>query len=332
MTRARIVLSAIVAAGAIAGCSREDAGKPRFAFVTNGIAEFWTIAEAGVDAAAKDFDVAAATYKPKDVVEQKSKLEDLIASGVAGIAVSPINPDDMRAELDLVASKTILITHDSDAPASQRRVYVGMDNYDAGWLAGELVRKACPGGGKIALFIGRVSQDNAKRRRQGVIDAVLGRDRDPTRYDPPGAGIEGGGYVIVDTYLDEFDQAKGKANAEDALSVHRDLACMVGLFQYNPPLCLGVLRQAGKLGAVKVVGFDEHDATLQGIVDGDVFGTVVQDPYQYGYKSIEVMARLHRGESDVVPGTKFVDLPGRVVDASNVREFWDDLKAKTGRN
>ena len=36
--------------------------------------------------------------------------------------------------LDQLAAKTLLITHDSDAPKSKRRCFVGIDNYDAGRL------------------------------------------------------------------------------------------------------------------------------------------------------------------------------------------------------
>ena len=45
---------------------------------------------------------------------------------------------------------------------------------------------------------------------------------------------------------------------------------------------LQALKDGGRLGKVQLVAFDEADDTLQGIVDGQVFGTVVQNPYQYG--------------------------------------------------
>ena len=41
-------------------------------------------------------------------------------------------------------------------------------------------------GGKVMIFIGRMEQDNSRRRRQGVIDELLGREPDPMRYDKPG--------------------------------------------------------------------------------------------------------------------------------------------------
>jgi len=142
-------------------------------------------------------------------------------------------------------------------------------------------------------------------------------------------GNESGEYVILDTLTDQFDRAKAKANAEDTLSKHSDIDAMVGLFAYNPPLILEALKQADKLGKVKVIAFDEDDATLQGIKDGNVHGTVVQNPYEYGYKSIEVLAKLKAGEKDVIPAGKFIDIPAQQIRSDNVDEFWADLKAKT---
>ena len=72
--------------------------------------------------------------------------------------------------MDDIAGKTHLITHDSDAPASKRRCFVGVDNYACGRACGDLLREALPDGGKVALFVGRLEQENAQLRRQGVID------------------------------------------------------------------------------------------------------------------------------------------------------------------
>ncbi len=142
-------------------------------------------------------------------------------------------------------------------------------------------------------------------------------------------GSASGEYVILDTLTDQFDRVKAKANAEDTLSKHADIDAMVGLFAYNPPLILEALKQADKLGKVKVIAFDEDDATLQGIKDGYVHGTVVQNPYMYGYKSIEVLAALKAGKKDVIPKDKFIDIPAQQIRKDNVDAFWADLKTKT---
>jgi ribose transport system substrate-binding protein len=303
---------------------------PRVAVVTNGAASFWTIAKKGAEDAAKATGAKVTVHMPENVTMQKQMLEDLVTKGVDGIAVSPIDPANQTGFLDQVATRTHLITHDSDAPDSDRLCYVGMDNYEAGRMCGQLVKEAMPDGGRVYIFIGRLEQDNARRRRQGVIDELLNRTNDPNRYDPPDQKLEGEHFTILGTSTDQFDRALGKANAEDALSRYPDLDCMVGLFAYNPPLCLAALEQADKLGQIKVIGFDEADETLQGIKDGTVYATVVQNPYMYGYRSVEILNALAKGDDTVIPESKVILIPARQIRKDNVDEFWADLKKKVG--
>jgi ribose transport system substrate-binding protein len=312
--------------------------KPKLAFVTNCVAEFWTVGSFGVEAAKAEFGVDAVVRMPANgtAEEQKRILEDLLAKGVDGIAVSPKDPENMTALLDKVAGRALLVTHDSDAPKSKRLCYVGMDNYDAGRLCGQLVEQALPDGGAVVLFVGNLDQDNARRRRQGVIDELLDRSRDPARFDKQDAPLKGGKYEVRATFTDQFDRQKGKAAAQDALARWSDVAALVGLFEYEPPLLLETVKAANRLGKVKIVGFDENDATLQGIVDGHVHGTVVQNPYEYGRQSLALLAALVREKDPekraaLLPKERFVDIPARAITKAGVEAFWADLKQKTGR-
>ena len=332
----------VVLAGLI-GCDREGAGdaksdggtaagadKPRIAFVTNQVADFWNIAKAGCEDAQKDFNVICEVKMPSEgtAVEQKRIVEDLLTSGIDAIAISPVEAVGQKDLINQAAAKVPLITHDSDAPGTDRLVYIGMDNYLAGRECGKLVKAALPNGGEVALFIGRLEQDNAKRRRQGVIDELLSRPEDPTRFDPIAEPIRGDKYTIVGTFTDQGDANKGKRNAEDAISTYPNLAAMVGLFEYNPPACYAALQSANKLGQIKLIGFDENAVTLQGIKDGTVAGTVVQNPYQYGYKSVEVLSKLLQGEKNVIPESRFINIPAQTITKENVDAYWADLKAK----
>lgn len=338
----RLFLVSFLAVVVAAGCNRSstsgDPGstddRPDVAYVTNGVASFWRIAESGVIAGGQEFDVDVSVLMPAEgISDQKRIIEDLLTKGIDGIAISPIDPENQTDLINTAAANARVITSDSDAPKSNRECYIGMDNYLAGRMCGQLVTEALPDGGKVAIFIGRLEQDNARRRRQGVIDEVLGRSIDANRYDSPDAEIRQGKWHIVGTYTDQFDRAQGKANAEDAMSRHSDLAGMVGLFVYNPPLMLEALSQAGKLGKIQVIGFDEADETLQGIRDGHVFGTVAQDPFEYGRQSVRVLAGLIRGQTLSqlgVPDDGFLNIPANQVRADNVDAFWATLKKNLG--
>jgi ribose transport system substrate-binding protein len=105
---------------------------------------------------------------------------------------------------------------------------------------------------------------------------------------------------------------------------------MVGLFEYNPPACYQALKQADQLGKIQLIGFDENEVTLQAIKDGYCIGTVVQNPYEYGYQSVRVLASLIKGDESVIPENKFIDIKARRIDKSNVDSYWADLNAKKG--
>ncbi|GAA5479232.1 sugar-binding protein [Haloferula helveola] len=326
-------LSALVAGALVSGCGKsEDGGSERsYAFLTNGVASFWDICKVGAETAGKDLGVEVSVLMPDGVVQQNQMLEDVVIRGVEGIAISPIDAENQVSAINEAAAKTRLITADSDAPKSDRMFYLGMDNYEAGRMCGQLVKEALPDGGSVMIFMGRLEQDNAKGRRQGLIDELLDRDPDPTRFDPPGQVPKEGKYEILGTLTDQFDRVRGKQNVDDTLSAHPDLGCAVGLFVFNPPLILESLKSAGKLGQVKVVGFDEADETLQGIIDGHVYGTLVQNPYEYGYQSIKVLDALAKGDDSVIPENGFISVPARMIRKDNVEEFWADLNQKLGK-
>lgn len=317
--------------------------KKTVAFVTNQIASFWNIAEVGCQDAAEDFEVNVDVRFPNEATATKQKqiIEDLLSSGIDALAVSPIDAENQRDAIDGWAAKIPLITHDSDAPDSDRLMYIGMDNYRGGRLVGKLIKEEYPDGCNLIITIGRLEQDNAKKRRQGVIDELLGRDDDPSRFDPVDEELEGNGFVILATLTDQGKPEVAKQKAEDALNAYDDVDLFAGLFAYNPPACLQAIKQANLQDRVKVAGFDEDDVTLQGIKDGSVIGTVVQDPYQYGYQSVRILSELLKGNKDVIPESKFIDIAARAItkearelgdtETLNVDDFWADLRDKTGQ-
>jgi len=350
----KYTIGVALAAGLMAGCGGEtapvapEAATPdapaaesapekeiKVAYITNGIDPFWTIAAAGVKAAAKEFNVTAEVLMPpKGIGDQKRMIETAVSNGVDGVAISPIDAANQVGFINQVAGATNVITQDSDAPDSNRLCFIGMDNYKAGREAGKLIKEAIPGGGKIMIFVGRLEQLNSQQRRQGVIDELLNapmQDAANLTLSPPADLIAGGNYTIVGTLTDDFDYAKAKSNAEDTIASHGDLACMVGLFAYNIPNCLRAVESAGKLGQIKLVSFDEADDTLAGIAAGTVHGTVSQQPFQYGYESVRVLAALARGDRSVLPENGMIEVPTVVVRKDNVEEFTAklaDLKAQ----
>ncbi len=338
LSRILSTVSITVSCFVLSGCGENSSEKvgatavPKVAYITNGIASFWTFAEKGAEDAAQEFNADVNIQMPANGVEDQKRIcQDLLAQGIDGIAISPIDPDNQGDLLDEIGQRTKMITHDSDAPESGRLCYIGMDNYTAGRMCGQLVKEAMPEGGSVMIFVGRLGQANSRLRRQGVIDELMDREPDETRYDEPSAGeIKGEKYTILDTRTDGFDFGKAKAQAQDAVAKYDDLGCMVGLFAYNPPLMLDAVREAGKVGEIKIVAFDEHDRSLQGIKDKEIYGTVVQNPYKYGDEPARVSAASAKGDESVIPEDKILYIPARQIRNNNVDAFQAELQRLLG--
>ncbi len=344
MKLGRYAWLAIALCVAVIGCDTEtapnetaagDTTEPiRVAYVTNGIDPFWTIAEAGAKAGAEEFNVSCEVLMPpQGLGDQKRMVETLLSNGIDGIALSPIDAANQVGFINDACKRTLLLTHDSDAPESDRLVFIGMDNYKAGREAGKLVKEVMPDGGSIMIFVGRLEQLNAQQRRQGVIDELLGRPVPPPsdmKFDTNDFTSKDGKYIIEGTRTDDFNYQKAKQNAEDTIAGYANLGCMVGLFAYNTPNCLAAVREAGKTGAIKLVSFDEANDTLEGIKSGEVHGTVSQQPYLYGYHSVRVLAALARGDRSVIPENKFIEVESVIVRKDNVEEFAKKLAELKG--
>ncbi len=313
----------------ISAMAQAPTAKPHLAFVSNGVADFWTIAKAGALAAGRELECPVTVEFPgAGLSDQKRMLEDLIIRGIDGVSVSPIDPVNQSEVLNLIAERSLLITNDSDAPTAPRLAYIGMDNYLAGRKCGELAHAGLPNGGEVAIFIGRLEQDNAKRRWQGFVDGLLGRSVDATRRDDPTKSFTEAGYTILGTWTDSFDRAKAKANIEDVMTRNPGLDLVTGLFEYNSVLAVEVFKQAGKAGQIKIAAFDEGADVIEAIRQGTVLGTVVQDPYGYGYESIKLLHDLNQGKLAALPASGTVNIAARTITRENVDAFWADLKVK----
>ena len=324
----RYIVLMLFAVALIAGCGPVSAPPPpkepapatkviKVAFVTNNASDFWKIAEAGTKKAAAEFGTEVLFRIPSagTAEQQMQIMQDLVTLGVSGIAIRPKDPSNQTSMLNEAAAKANLITQDSDAPRSNRLCYIGTNNYDAGRAAGKLLKEALPSGGKIMLFVGTLDAQNAQDRKKGIEDEVAGSN-----------------IVIDGVRTDETDRAKAVANVEDALLSKPDVVCLVGLWSYNGPAILNGVKSAGKLGQVKIVCFDEEDATLQGVKDGNIYGTVVQQPFEFGYQSVKVLTELAKGNKSALPESKQIFIPTLSVKQDSADAFWTNLKRMTGKS
>ena len=304
------------AALALAGCSRKGSSTHTLAFITNNASDFWTIARKGTEKADAERADITVEFRLGDgtAAGQKRIVEDLLANGVDGIAISPVDPANQTAMLDDAAKRTLVFTHDSDAPASKRACYVGTDNVVAGRQAGELIKSVLPQGGNIMLFVGQIDARNAQERLQGIKETIAG-----TKIE------------VLDVRTDDTDRVRAKANVAETLVAHPDVAALVGLWSYNGPAILNAVRDANKIGQVPIITFDEEDETLTGVKSGAIAGTVVQQPFEFGYEAMTRMAKVLAGDRSVIPSSGQVFIPTRVLRQHDVDEFRKKLTELRGR-
>jgi ribose transport system substrate-binding protein len=297
------------------GCDRNGAGtangpkqkKLRLAFVANTASEYWSMVNVGCVFAAKQVgDIDLEFHCPTDRTPeaQQQLLTDLVAQGLDGVAVSPIDADKQTEFLKSIASKTLLVCADSDAENSGRVCYIGSDNVAAGEKVAELLKAALPQGGKIVLLVGYPNAQNTRDRVAGIQN-----------------GLTGSNLRIIETQADEHKSPIAQQNAQEALAKHPDLAGLVGIYSYHGPAMLAAVRSADKAGQVKIVCFDEDADTMAGIAAGDIFGTIVQRPLVIGAQTIRRMAGYLRGDKSQLAGGKVLIPVQAITTEEEVADF-----------
>lgn len=283
---------------------------PKLAFITNNPSEFWKIAAKGLEKFEKETGVHVDLKLPPNgkVEEQKKIIEDLSSQGYNGIAISPIAPADQVRDLNKAAKKMNIICQDSDAAASARLAYIGTNNFEAGKALGEELKKRLPGGGKLAVFVGTFSADNATQRLNGIKEALKG------------SNIE-----VAAAKEDNKDLNKARTNVEDVLNSQADITVLAGLWSYNTPAIAAAVNASPKKGKIMIAGFDEEDQTLAGIQDGSIAYTVVQKPFEFGYQSAKLLNELAKKGEAALPKNPIIDTGIDVIDAKNVKEFKEKL-------
>jgi ribose transport system substrate-binding protein len=317
--KSTVKFTALLAASLILGATFVPAtadDKPTLAFVVNGASDFWKAAEAGMRKAQgelPDFNLELKYPEQSSVAIQQTLMNDLVTAGVKGIMVSAVDPKTSTDGLNTIASQTALFTTDSDAPQTNRLAYIGSSNVDAGEQAAEIAKKAMPNGGKCMGFVGLLGADNAKERIQGFND-----------------GLKGTKITMVDVRGDDIDQARAKKNVEDALVANQDVTCMVGFYSYNTPRIYEALRDAGKLGQITVIGFDDDPITLGGVKEGTIAATVVQQPFEWAYQGFKLMAAYVKGDKSGIPANKLIIVPTKIIGKDDVDAYAANLKAMSG--
>lgn len=205
---------------------------------------------------------------------QIALMEELIDKRVDGIAIAPVDPDDLREVIDKAVDSGIpVVTFNTDAPKSRRICFVGQDSLTAGRVAGELMNEILGGEGEVLIITGFHKTLGQQQRLKGFKEQIQ-------KYSP--------GVDIIGVYENHNKPEKAYEISQRVLGSCPELAGIYvpagGAFGAGQ-----AVKDVGKDGVVKIICFDLFKETIQLVREGIVQISIQQDPFFQGYESIRVL-------------------------------------------
>lgn len=307
--RAALLIVAVVIAGAVGiilnrTISRQDsasAQKPSGARESKGVIglSVLTLGNPGFRTMADGMEVKAAKHGydlivvsgDRDPARQKDQVENFIVQKVDAIVLCPCDSITIGTAIKEANKAGIpVFTMDIACLAEGAKVvcHTAADNYLGGRQAGKAIIEAVGGNGKVAI-VDHPEVESVIQRAKGFMDELEQAKKEK------GVNIE-----IVARVPGHGEEPESLKAAEDILQGHPDLDA---IFAINDPSAMGVIaaiEKAGKIGKLKVVGFDGMKMGRQAIKDGKMYAEPVQHLAEMGAKTAELIAKYMNGE-DVPP-------------------------------
>lgn len=205
-----------------------------------------------------------------DAAQVLECIDQFVAEGVRGLAISPNNAPEIRTRIDELYEDGIpVVTLNSDAPGSKRLCFIGMDSYRAGQTAAGLMRLLLPGGGKVFPLTGHLNNTAHNSRLNGFTDTLAAEQADDITVLPFQPCFD------RDDFAYEITQ--------HILSANPDLAGIYVAANGQRGVCEAV-EDAGRTGRVRVIAFDLTPPNDQLLRDGHISFLLDQDAFLQGYR------------------------------------------------
>lgn len=109
-----------------------------------------------------------------DEKEQLEAIRNLVAEGIDGLAIMPVDCEGVREEInELVEHENIpVVTFNSDIVGTKRCCFVGMDNHKSGRTAAGLMKMMTGGHGKILVITGYFTNPVNSHRVAGFVEEL----------------------------------------------------------------------------------------------------------------------------------------------------------------
>ncbi|MBX3451241.1 MAG: substrate-binding domain-containing protein [Planctomycetaceae bacterium] len=275
----------------------DSTARKRLIVLTNGNSPYWDACRAGILDANRELDLEAKGFVGVMEVNDgtpQGQLDKLRQFGsqadVAGIGVSAIDAANsaIAEELRALQKKGIaVVTIDSDVDRDKFRdarfAFIGTDNLAGGVVLGKTAAALRPDGGEYVTFVGRTGAQNAIERIGGFAQGA------------------GSGFTSKDSMQDENDDSRARENVRNALINNPDLRTLVGIWSYNAPAIVDVVRER-KLDKSQytVVCFDAEPLAIQAMAGNQIDALVVQNPYRMGYDGVRLLHALVAKDQETI--------------------------------
>ena len=271
--------------------SQSDPGKPTVALIMKSLAnEFFVNMAKGAEqhqlAHSNDYSLIVNGIKNEsDLAQQVALIEQMTARGVDIIVIAPADSRALVPAVKRAMKAGVVVINidnklDADllSDAGIRVPFIGPDNRDGAHLAGQFLGEKLQAGDEVAIIGGISTAFNAQQRQAGFEDAMNK------------AGMD-----IVEKQAADWDQAKASTIAAAMLSEHPDLKALLCANDNMAIGAVAAVRQSGKAGEVKVVGFDNISATHESLRSGELLATVDQFGNQLAVFGIEYGLQILAG-------------------------------------
>src|SRR4051794_4870536 len=270
--------------------------------------EFYLTMNCGAQEAAKAAGVQLDFQGPDefDASQQTPIVNAVAAKKPDAVLVAPTDTKAMYApikQLSANGSKIVLVDTTLDDP-SMAVSQIASDNEKGGEAAAQELTKLIGGKGKVMVV-------NVK---PGI-----------STTDARGKGFETGAKAAGLDYLgqqyDDDDPAKAASIVTATLAKHPDLAGIFAANLFSAEGAASGLKQAGKLGKVKIVGFDAGPKQVEDLKSGLVQALIAQRPADIGKQGVEQALAALQGK----PTTPKIGTDFAVITKDNLTENQDAL-------
>ncbi len=295
MITRRAALHALLLSPAVLSCTKTGASGSalRIAVIPKGTThEFWKSVHAGAAKAAGELGVTIAwkgPLKEDDLKSQIDIVETMVAQGVSGIVLAPLNDKALVGAVKAAgAAKIPVVIFDSALQGDDYVSFVATDNAGAGRQAAEQLAKLLGDKGKVLVLRYQEGSASTAAREEGFLAALREGHKD---------------IVVVS------DKQYGGATTETAFAASENLLAaqkaaeggVDGIFCPNESTTFGMLlalqKTAGLAGKIKLVGFDASEKLVKGLTDGLIHALVVQSPFAMGDQAVHAMVDHLQGKA-----------------------------------